>query len=254
MATPAHCLRLSVILFLCLASWASSVRAVVTTAVTDTYVSSASPAQSFGSASTLNVNSQSIALVKFDLGSLPDGLIANQIVKATVQLWVETTPAASGSINIFQISKAWDGASVTYGNKPPYLGTPKTTRALITGGSNYSLEADVTEQVKAWVTTPASNYGLALVAATAATNVSFDSKENTVTGHPPILDITLTSGKSVAVCLNATNSRLCTCTGKLISRVSGGSCAASSDSGPCNAMAAGMAADHPLASCCVCAP
>ena len=30
--------------------------------------------------------------------------------------------------------------------------------------------------------------------------------------------------------------------------------AATSDTGPCNAMAAGMAADHPLASCCVCTP
>ena len=61
--------------------------------------SGASPAQNFGPAQTLNVSSQSIALVRFDLSSLP------------------------------------------------------------------ALEVDVTQQVKLWVTTPVSNYSLAVVAA-----------------------------------------------------------------------------------------
>ena len=247
--------RIIVIFLFALTLVSGSVRAVVTTALGDTYVSAATPTQNFGPAQTLNVSNQSIALVKFDLSSLPAGTNANQILKATLQLWVNLgSPSPTGSIDVYPISKAWEGASVIYSNRPPYLATPKSTKTLIAGGSNYFLEVDVTPQVKSWATTPASNYGLAVVA-TGSTSVFFDSKENTGTSHPPILDITLGSGKTFATCLNGSVTNQCNCGGRqILSKVSGGSCQVTSESGPCSAVQAGMASDRPLASCCVCAP
>lgn len=50
---------------------------------------------------------------------------------------------------------------------------------------------DVTSLVQGWVTTPSSNFGLALTSS--AANVLFDSKENDETGHPAQLDVTITS-------------------------------------------------------------
>jgi hypothetical protein len=51
------------------------------------------------------------------------------------------------------------------------------------------VSVDVTNQVQAWLSTPASNNGFAL--ASAAADVLFDSKENDETGHAPRLDVTL---------------------------------------------------------------
>ena len=52
---------------------------------------------------------------------------------------------------------------------------------------------DVTSLVQGWVTTPASNHGIALAASASAasTFVLLDSKENQETSRPPALDITL---------------------------------------------------------------
>ena len=49
----------------------------------------------------------------------------------------------------------------------------------------------MTSLVQGWVTTPASNFGLAL--SSAAGNVLFDAKENDETAHVARLDITITS-------------------------------------------------------------
>jgi hypothetical protein len=248
-------IRIAGIFLLTLAAVSGSAEAVVTTALGDTYVSSATPTQNFGPAQTVNVSSQSIGLLRFDLSSLPAGSNANQIAKATLQLWVNlASPNATGSIDVYQVSKNWDGGTVTYNNRPTYLTSSKSSKPLIAGGSNYALEVDVTAQVKSWVTIPASNFGLAVVA-TGATNLFFDSKENMGTSHLPVLDITLGGGKTFAVCLNGSVTNQCNCGSKpLLSRVSGGNCQVSSDSGPCGAVQAGMTSDHPLASCCVCGP
>jgi Collagen triple helix repeat (20 copies) len=50
---------------------------------------------------------------------------------------------------------------------------------------------DVTSLVQNWITTPATNFGVALSSGTA--NLLLDSKENDETAHPATLDITITS-------------------------------------------------------------
>ena len=53
------------------------------------------------------------------------------------------------------------------------------------------MAVDVTALVQGWVTAPATNNGVALTAGTAV--VQFDSKENDLTGHAAVLDVTLAS-------------------------------------------------------------
>ena len=48
---------------------------------------------------------------------------------------------------------------------------------------------DVTSLVQGWISSPATNFGLALSAGTAM--VQFDSKENDLTAHAPTLDVEL---------------------------------------------------------------
>lgn len=58
----------------------------------------------------------------------------------------------------------------------------------------YYLAVDVTDTVKSWVATPATNFGLAIEADAAApsTSVLLDSKENGSISHPAFIDISLT--------------------------------------------------------------
>jgi hypothetical protein len=153
---------------------------------------------------------------------------------------------------VVPVAKDWNGPAVTYATKPTTLASPKATQALRPGASSYYLEVDVTDHVKKWLTSPATNFGLAITAATAV-DVALDSKENVASSHLPFLDITVAGGKTVAACLNGTSSNVCSCNGRLVSIVRGGSCQAAADTGSCSAMAAGMARDNPIASCCVCA-
>ncbi len=53
------------------------------------------------------------------------------------------------------------------------------------------VSVDVTALVQGWVSNPSTNNGIALTAGLAA--VQFDSKENDLTGHTPILDVALVS-------------------------------------------------------------
>jgi hypothetical protein len=217
-------------------------------------VTAADPSANFHLSPTLQISSQSTALIWIDIASvLPAGTVASQVVIANLQLWTNkssTNPA--GQLTVIPAAKAFTGA-VTYNTRPPYLQSPKTTVTL-SGGVNQYVIFDVTEFVRLWLTSPATNNGFAVGAPqNTATNVLVDSRENTETGHPPMLDITLGSGKSFAVCLNADN-RVCTCSGKLMNRVQGGSCSATSETGPCSAVAAGMTNNNPIASCCVCLP
>ncbi|HZF10104.1 MAG TPA: DNRLRE domain-containing protein, partial [Thermoanaerobaculia bacterium] len=157
----------------------AAARAAVTAAHGDTYVTAATPGQNFATAPTLNVNPQSITLLKFDLTALPTGTTPTQIAKATLLLWVNpSSPNPNGSLAVVPVAKDWNGPAVTYANRPTTLASPKTTQALRPGASSYYLEVDVTEQVKKWITSPATNFGLAVTAATPAVDVALDSKEN----------------------------------------------------------------------------
>jgi hypothetical protein len=235
---------------------ADNAQAVSIAVLADTYVSSISPTTNFGPLEILSVSSKATTLLRFPLTSLPAGITPNQIVKATLQLWVNSPPSQDGSIRVAPASSAWVGGTVTWNTKPSALASPSTTKAFGAGGSKYYLEVDVTPHVQMWVKTPSSNLGFVITAVTTATNVLFDSKENTATSRIPLLDITLTNGKSVAVCLES-SSRVCGCAQKTLSSESGAYCQAVSESGSC--YATGYKKDGPdfgyvTASCCVCAP
>jgi len=235
-------------------SVASGASAVVITALGDTYVTSATSSLNFDSAQVLNVNQQSLTLLSFPLSALPTGTVPAKISKATLQLWVDSSSRKpTGSISVYAATGAWNTASVTYSTRPSIGRSPLVTQPLL-GGTNYYLEIDVTAQVKNWIASPASNLGLVVVAAssTPTVDVAFNSKENTVTSHAPILDVTMTSGGSVAVCVegSSSNDAICSCSTKTISQViTVGSCLATSDAGTCTAHGFSGHAG----SCCVCA-
>ncbi len=167
--------------------YAPAAFAVQAPLIADTHVNAALPSNNSGAISNIDVGGGYMGLLQFDLSTLPAGTTATQVTRATLLLYVNrvTTP---GLIDIQPVGATWGEYSVTAGTLPA-LSSAATSFTASQPGSFVAI--DVTSLVQGWIAAPASNFGLALTAETAA--VQFDSKENDQTAHPASLDITLAS-------------------------------------------------------------
>jgi hypothetical protein len=153
----------------------------------DAYVNSAYPTTNYGYLSNLYVGNGGTALIQFDLSSLPAGTTAAQIGKATVKLYVNRINV-SGLVRVLPVTSAWSESAVTYATIPT-LGTAVAT--FTPTAAQQFIVIDITSLVQGWVTTPSSNFGIAL--SSAVGNIVLDSKENDETSHAAHLDITVVS-------------------------------------------------------------
>ncbi len=182
--------RGSVAFLTCLAVWlgvALPAVAVEATLVADAHVNSAQPLVNSGAISNLNIGGGYTTLVQFDLSTLPSGTTAAQISKAVLRLYCNRVDAA-GAVNVAPVNGAWAEYSITYATLPALGSVAQTVQV---SQANAYVTVDVTSLVQGWVTSPATNNGLALTSSAAV--VEFDSKENDLTGHAAELDVTLAS-------------------------------------------------------------
>jgi len=168
-----------------LAAAASPVFAVEATLIADAHVNSALPDVNSGTISNLNVGAGYTTLLQFDLSALPSATTAAQVSHAVLRLYCNRVDTA-GQVSLSVVNAAWGEYSVTYATLPS-LGSASQSIQVNQAGAY--LTVDVTALVQGWIASPAANDGIALTAN--AANVQFDSKENDLTGHAPVLDITL---------------------------------------------------------------
>ena len=159
--------------------------AVEATLVADTHVNSALPAVNSGTISNLNVGGGYTALLQFDLGVLPVGTTAAQVSRAVLRLYCNRADTV-GLVSVQTPGAAWGEYSVTYASLPSLNGA---SQVFSVGQAGAYVTVDVTALVQGWITAPATNFGVALTAATAV--AQFDSKENDLTGHAAELDVVL---------------------------------------------------------------
>ncbi|WP_175529101.1 DNRLRE domain-containing protein [Granulicella pectinivorans] len=167
----------------------SAAHATELTLTGDAHVNSARPNTNYGGVSNLSVGSGTTALLQFDLGSLPAGTISSQIARATLRLYINRI-YSPGTATVSPVGGAWSEYTLTYANLPT-LGASVATFPISNTAQGQYVTIDVTSLVQSWVSSPSSNFGVALSAATA--NALFDSKENDETAHVPVLDVTITS-------------------------------------------------------------
>ena len=153
----------------------------------DAHVSMTRSTTNFGTLSNLYVGNGNTALLQFDLSTLPTGLTSTQISHATLTVFVNRVNTG-GTVNLSPVTSPWSESAVTYATIPTIGASVNGFPAAIAG---QYVTLDVTTLVQGWVTTPATNFGLALTST--AANVLLDSKENDETGHAASLDITITS-------------------------------------------------------------
>ena len=165
----------------------ATLEAATATLVADAHVNSTQPAVNSGSISNLAVGGGYTALLQFDLGVLPAGTTAAQVTRATLRLYANRVDTA-GLVQVQGVAAGWGEYSVTYASMPALGGVVGSAQVAAAG---QYVTVDVTAAVQGWLTTPASNNGLALTTAAAA--VQFDSKENDFTGHAAELEVSLAS-------------------------------------------------------------
>ena len=153
----------------------------------DTHVNNARPTANSGTISNLNVGAGYTALLQFDLGTLPHGTTSSQVSRALLRLYCNRADTP-GVVSVQPVGSSWGEYNVTF-NTLPQLGAAQQVLSVAQAGTY--VWVDVTAIVQGWMTAPSTNNGLALTAGSAA--VQFDSKENDLTGHAPLLDVVLVS-------------------------------------------------------------
>jgi len=139
----------------------------------DTQINSSATTTTYGASTTLNVSPTNSALLQFDLADiLPSGVTAAQVLRARLIVFPDTI-TTGGTVNLYQVTSAWNESTVTYATKPTIAATPATT--LVIGVNDSFHDFGVTALVQSWITTPASNFGVELQAS-GTTNIAIDSK------------------------------------------------------------------------------
>jgi Collagen triple helix repeat (20 copies) len=144
-----------------------------------------------GGTVTVNVGSASgfQGLFLFDLSKLPASTTASSVTSASLRLFVNKVGGA-GSINVYVATASWSESTVNGLPGGPLPGSFVAGPIGVSVAGSY-VSIPITGQLKAWLN-GAPNNGLLIQATSSTTSLSFDSKENTSTSHPAVIDVVLT--------------------------------------------------------------
>ena len=155
-----------------------------------------------GKATTLAVSATRKGYVQFNLASLPQDLVAGDIVNARLRVYF---PAAKkpGDIAIQTVTAA--GKETAAAAEPAIAANVVALFPAATVVGKKFVEVDVTATVQAWCTTPATNFGFAFTAS-GLTNVLIGAKEGAGSGYPCELEIEIERGLGTNLTLGGTTS------------------------------------------------
>jgi Collagen triple helix repeat (20 copies) len=164
---------------------AQVLRAAEAPVVGDTYISSGSPNTTFGTSPTLTVAAGNSALVQFDLsGYAPTETVA----AAYLRIFVDKV-TTGGALQFTQVTSSWVEGAATFNTAPGVAGSAFGTASAST--ASQFVVVDISALVQNWISNPGSNFGIQIDAVGGTASVLLDSKENTATSHPAVLDISL---------------------------------------------------------------
>jgi Collagen triple helix repeat (20 copies) len=165
----------------------------------DTYVDSTSnkTTTNYGTSGDLRVYKSGTtvmrAFLKFSTDTLPPGTTAADVEQARLTFWVNSSSITTGSITLTPVTAAWSELTLTHNSAASLTyGLPKHANLVVSSIGQF-VSIDVTDWVQAWLAGTLVNQGFIIETGTnsASLNLYFDSKESTLTGHEPQLDISL---------------------------------------------------------------
>lgn len=153
----------------------------------DVTISAAAPTTNYNSgtpAQTLNISAGNAGLAQFDLSAYSPSAVVNA---AYLQVYADQVTTA-GTLNFTLVTSPWTESTVTFATQPTTAGSPFTFIGVTT--ANSVVLVNVTSQVQAWISNPATNFGVEITG-TGGTGILLDTKENTATSHPAQLIISV---------------------------------------------------------------
>ena len=162
--------------------------------VSDTWIVQNLPTTNYGTNNFLNIGNQGSspnmntrALIKFDLGLIPNDAIINS---ATLNF--KTSAINNRTINIHKITSNWDANTATWNLQPSFDSNVYSSKLVNTVGA---VSFDVKSLVQEWVNGTV-NYGFLLKdsneAVSVTTSTGFYSTEDTTASNRPTLTIDYT--------------------------------------------------------------
>ena len=113
--------------------------------------------------------------LSFSLANVPSSLEGQDIEKAVLRLWLEEVSRA-GSLSLEVIESDWSESDAEYGSLP-ITSYSKKIRIKKSQKKNF-IYVDLTELVRIWIDSPASNFGVALLPDKSRFSGTFSSKES----------------------------------------------------------------------------
>ncbi len=152
----------------------------------DTYTVAGLPSANQGAADSLQVGNGARTLLQF---RMPAAVLGAELERATLTVYVNRV-MQRGSFDVLPVRGRWEEASVTEANFPA-VGV-SLSRVAVNAAATY-LSVDVTAVAREWIRTPAANFGFALTSPTGGATFLVDSKENSATSQPAVLELRFSS-------------------------------------------------------------
>ena len=139
-----------------------------------------------GSGTTLPVSKTRTAFVRFEVEGT--GMTAGTVEKARLTLYFPSVTKV-GDLSLHVVTQDWEETFAGPTRLHPTFGASFLTIPVASVVKKQFIIVDVTQQVKDWLMTPGSNFGIAVTSPDGIGNVTIGSKEGSASGYPPLLEI-----------------------------------------------------------------
>ncbi len=156
-----------------------------------------------GAATTLPVSRTRTAFIQFNAGSLstvalPAGSITPaSVAKARLTVFLPTVTKA-GALSLHVVTNDWSETFTERSRVQPTVAAPFATIPVGQVIKKQFVIVDVTTQVRAWLTTPATDFGIAVASPDGIAVVALGSKEGPASGPAATLEIDIAGGSFAA--------------------------------------------------------
>lgn len=149
-------------------------------AAADTNTDTAAPTTNFGSNGIVALSSARTVLMRFDQAKIEQAVGGHALLKIKVLV----AKNASNGVALQFVNGPWNEKTVTAATLPQLLPIPDSQKTITRADVGNVVTFDVSNAVATWKNNPARNFGLALVGASPAPNLSLGSREG---GNPAII-------------------------------------------------------------------
>ncbi len=139
-----------------------------------------------GTGTTLPVSKTRTAFLRFAVEET--GMTAGTVEKARLTLYFPSVTKV-GDLRLHVVTQDWEETFAGSTRTQPGMASAFLTIPAGSVIKKQFIIVDVTQQVKDWLTTPGSNYGIAVSSAEGIGNVTMGSKEGSASGYPALLEM-----------------------------------------------------------------